>query len=101
MIRAHGESQMSATSPGKARVRKTSKARSLSASVIFVVSMVGCHSGAFAQPWPTREPIRIVAPFAAGSAIDVMARVVYQQVSTQIGQTVVIENRAGAGGTIG
>jgi tripartite-type tricarboxylate transporter receptor subunit TctC len=77
------------------------KKKSLLASVIFIVSLIGCHSNALAQSWPTREPIRIVAPFAAGSAIDLMARVVYQQVSTQIGQAVVIENRTGAGGTIG
>lgn len=92
---------MSATATGEARHRTMLRIKRLLTSFVLVASMAECHSGAFAQAWPTREPIRIVVPFDAGSAIDVMARVVYQQVSTQIGQAFVIENRTGAGGTIG
>jgi tripartite-type tricarboxylate transporter receptor subunit TctC len=55
---------------------------------------------AAAQDWPTRT-ITVVVPLGAGSASDIMARVVMEQVGKQLGQTVVVENRPGAGGTIG
>jgi len=55
---------------------------------------------AFAQSFPTR-PITLVVPFAAGGSTDVVARIVGQKMSEIIGQQVVIENRAGAGGNIG
>jgi tripartite-type tricarboxylate transporter receptor subunit TctC len=71
------------------------------------VAMLGCSVAMFsgidaarAEPWPTKT-ITAVAPFAAGSAADVLARVVLEQVSRQIGRAVVIDNRVGAGGTIG
>ena len=53
-----------------------------------------------AQAWPAK-PIRAVVPFSAGSAVDIVSRAVFEQLSTQLGQTFVVENRAGAGGTIG
>lgn len=53
-----------------------------------------------AQAWPTK-PIRVVVPLTAGSASDVMARIVVEQLSQQLGQPVVVENRPGAGNTIG
>ena len=53
-----------------------------------------------ATDFPVR-PIRIVVPFAAGGATDVIARVVGQKVSDQLGQPVVVDNRAGANGNIG
>ena len=56
---------------------------------------------AMAQDWPTKQPIKIIVPFSAGSATDVTARTVFDQVSKQIGQTIVVENRGGAGTTIG
>ena len=55
---------------------------------------------AMAQEWPTRN-VTVVVPLGAGSASDVMARVVMDQVGKQLGQTFVIENRPGAGGTTG
>src|SRR5262247_810678 len=55
---------------------------------------------AAAQDWPSRN-ITVVVPLGAGSASDIMARVVMEQVAKQLGQTIVIENRPGAGGTIG
>jgi len=54
-----------------------------------------------AESWPARQPIRIVVPLTAGSATDAVARVVFEQVGRQLGQTVVIENRVGAAQTIG
>jgi len=53
-----------------------------------------------AQDWPSRN-INVVVPLGAGSASDIVARVVMEQVGRQLGQTVVVENRPGAGGTIG
>src|SRR5437016_10765699 len=55
---------------------------------------------ALAQAWPAR-PIRAMIPFAAGSSLDIVGRLVCDPLSTQLGQAVVIENRGGAGGTIG
>ena len=62
--------------------------------------LVALTVAADAQQWPTR-PIRVISPFAAGSASDTTGRVVLDQVSQNIGQPMVIEVRAGAGGTIG
>jgi len=53
-----------------------------------------------AQGWPTRN-ITAIIPFAAGNANDLTGRILLDQVGKQLGQTIVIENRAGAGGTIG
>ncbi len=57
---------------------------------------------AFAQdaPWPTR-PLRIIVPFGAGSGNDIVARLVGDHLTRALGQPVVIDNRAGANGTIG
>jgi tripartite-type tricarboxylate transporter receptor subunit TctC len=56
---------------------------------------------AAAQDWPTRQPIKVIVPFTAGSATDITARTVVDQVGKQIGQTFVVENRGGAGTTLG
>ena len=55
---------------------------------------------AAAQDYPAR-PIRMIAPFTPGSPVDVVARLLAQHLSTQIGQNVVLENKPGAGTTIG
>src|SRR5258706_9403237 len=55
---------------------------------------------ALAQPYPSKA-IHIIVPFAAGSATDVAARLVGDKLNAAWGQPVVIENRPGAGGTIG
>jgi tripartite-type tricarboxylate transporter receptor subunit TctC len=55
---------------------------------------------ASAQDWPTHS-VTVVVPVPAGVASDLIARTVFEQVGKQVGQTFVIENRPGAGGTIG
>nr|WP_249810514.1 tripartite tricarboxylate transporter substrate binding protein [Bradyrhizobium sp. 157] len=53
-----------------------------------------------AQTWPTK-PLRAIVPFGAGSTTDIIPRVVFEQLSSQLGHGIVVENRSGAGGTIG
>jgi tripartite-type tricarboxylate transporter receptor subunit TctC len=55
---------------------------------------------ASAQKWPTR-PIRAIIPFSAGSTIDVIGRMVADPLSAALGQSIIIDNRGGAGGSIG
>lgn len=55
---------------------------------------------AHAKTWPTK-PLKVIVPIAAGSVIDIVSRAVFEQLSTQLGQSIVVENRAGAGMTIG
>ena len=58
-------------------------------------------SRGFADAWPSEKVIRAVVPFGPGSTIDIIGRVVLDPLSSAIGQTIVVENRGGAGGTIG
>jgi tripartite-type tricarboxylate transporter receptor subunit TctC len=54
-----------------------------------------------AQTWPTAKPITIVVPFPPGPALDLVARLVAAKIGPALGQTIVIDNRTGANGTIG
>ena len=55
---------------------------------------------AAAQQWPAR-PIRAIIPFSAGSSIDILGRIVADPLSAALGQPIIIDNRGGAGGSIG
>jgi tripartite-type tricarboxylate transporter receptor subunit TctC len=57
-------------------------------------------TAASAQTWPTRT-VTAVVPFAPGNAIDAVGRILMDELSRQLGQPVIVENRAGAGGTVG
>jgi tripartite-type tricarboxylate transporter receptor subunit TctC len=72
--------------------------RTLSASFAAVALSIATVA-ASAEKWPER-PIKVISPFTAGNAGDTVARIVFDQVSQQIGQTLFIENRLGAGGTL-
>lgn len=66
-----------------------------------LAAAAGLSSRAMAQaPWPAR-PIRLIVPLAAGGPTDLLARIISQPLSTRLGQPIVIENRPGAGGSIG
>ena len=64
-------------------------------------ALLALSSAAYAQPdWPTR-PLRIIVAFAPGSFTDVAARAIGREFTEQLGQQVIVENRLGAGGTLG
>jgi len=69
-------------------------------AVVLAVSLANHGAAAQAQPYPTRQ-ITIVVPFAAGGPTDVLARVLGQRMSQSLGQSIMIENVTGAGGTLG
>ncbi len=54
-----------------------------------------------AQAWPTRQPIKLVAVFPPGGSVDQVARIISQPLSQQLGQSVIVENKGGASGSIG
>src|SRR5262245_30898615 len=70
--------------------------RAFGAAALLALSL----APAAAQDYPNR-PVRVVVPFAAAGVTDVVARIVFDKVGQSLGQTVVIDNRPGAGGTIG
>lgn len=72
--------------------------RSLSAAV--AISSMLLTGAASAGDWPTR-PITLIAPFAPGGSIDGVSRILAQGLSDRLGQAVVVENKPGAGGSLG
>jgi tripartite-type tricarboxylate transporter receptor subunit TctC len=70
-------------------------------SAVAAIALAACAAGAaHAQGYPDR-PMKLVVPFPAGGATDTSARLVAQRLQASLGQTIVIENQGGAGGTIG
>ena len=63
--------------------------------------LAAAPSAALAQAWPTRQPIRLVAVFPPGGSVDQVARLLAQPLAQQLGQSVIVENKGGASGSIG
>ncbi len=69
-------------------------------SIALIFAMLAAVSGVTAQTYPSR-PVTVIVPFAAGGVTDIVARIVSERMSKALGQSVIIENVSGAGGTIG
>jgi tripartite-type tricarboxylate transporter receptor subunit TctC len=69
----------------------------IAAALLLLMGMTGLGE---AQSWPAK-PVRVIVPITAGSAIDIVARAVSQQMAKEFGQPFVVENRTGAGTTLG
>jgi len=82
------------------------KAKILKATACVVTSLTltgvagSAAYGAQGETWPER-PVRVIVPFLAGGSIDVVARTLAKELSVRYGQQFIVDNRAGAGGTIG
>jgi tripartite-type tricarboxylate transporter receptor subunit TctC len=70
------------------------------AGLIGVLAILSSAGDATAQAWPTAKPITIVVPVPPGPAVDLIARMVAEKLRQSLGQTVVVENRGGASGSI-
>jgi tripartite-type tricarboxylate transporter receptor subunit TctC len=68
--------------------------------IFLLITGLGIAAAGHAQKYPER-PIRLIVPFAAGGTSDLMGRVIGGRLGEALGQTVVVDNRGGAGGTLG
>jgi tripartite-type tricarboxylate transporter receptor subunit TctC len=78
----------------------TRVAIAVAAGVLAVFAAHAAHAAEQTGKYPTR-PIRMIVPFAPGGGTDIVARVIAQKMTETLGQSVVVDNRPGAGGTIG
>ena len=81
-------------------MKKSNSVINFKVSALIGAMALSASFSAQAQAWPSKQ-ITFVVPFTAGSATDIMARVIGEKLGPRLGQTVVVENRVGAGGTIG
>jgi tripartite-type tricarboxylate transporter receptor subunit TctC len=68
--------------------------------IVFLAAALCVANAALAQSWPSK-PLRMIVPFPPGGAVDILGRAISTKLSDALGQGVVVENRAGAGGAVG
>src|SRR5215470_2446307 len=85
---------------GDARAPMMKTAAGTAAAMLALVGLIALTGVVAAQPYPSR-PIRLIVTFPPGGATEIMARALQPQLEARLGQPIVIENRAGAGGAIG
>jgi tripartite-type tricarboxylate transporter receptor subunit TctC len=81
-------------------IRKAAFDTMVGSAIAAAIALAGPAGTAAAQSYPVK-PIRLVVPFAPGGPADVIGRIIGQQLNIILGQSLVVENRGGAGGTIG
>src|SRR5687767_236858 len=91
----HGILHLTPPSKRRGPMARRSFAHTLAVTVALVAFSTPCAS----QSFPTR-PLRMIVPFAPGGVADIVARIVGQKMGDTLGQTVVIDNRPGAGGSL-
>src|SRR5450759_3666437 len=71
-------------------------------AALLLAALLGCALTAHAQDYPNPgKPVKVIVPYVAGGTTDLMGRTVAEILREKWGQTVIVENRAGAGGNIG
>ena len=70
-------------------------------ALIAATAVTAATAPVHAQSWPTKQPIKLVAVFPPGGSVDQVARILAQPLQAQLGQTVIVENKGGASGSIG
>src|SRR5687768_138841 len=91
------------TTQHRTDITTTRRRSGMRAVLVFAAVTAGtlCAAGmAWAQAYPAK-PVRVIVPFPPGGANDIIGRIVLPKLSEQMGQSFVLENRTGAGGTIG
>lgn len=75
--------------------------RALLASVLALCALSPAAAQTAGDIWPSKKPITLIAVFPPGGSVDQVSRILAQQLQTQLGQTVIVENKGGASGAIG